>query len=300
MKISLESLELLDAIEVRGSFSAAAVALHRVPSAVTHAIRRLEEDLGVTLFERQGRRSVMTAAGRTLLEEGRYLLQAAGDLECRVQRVATGWENEFRIAVEGAIDIVRLLPLIAEFDHQGSGTRLRFSHEVLGGCWDALASGRADLAIGAGGDPPPGGGFAMQSLGQIEFVFAVAPSHPLASHPEPLPMREISRYRGAVVADTSRQLLARSAGLLAGQQTLTVPHMAAKRAVQVAGLGVGHLPRPMAEAETAAGRLVIKKTEAGSPAAPIYVVWRTHQEGRALDWFRNALARPEVQQQLLW
>ena len=159
MKISLESLELLDAIEVRGSFSAAAVALHRVPSAVTHAIRRLEEDLGVTLFERQGRRSVMTAAGRTLLEEGRYLLQAAGDLECRVQRVATGWENEFRIAVEGAIDIVRLLPLIAEFDHQGSGTRLRFSHEVLGGCWDALASGRADLAIGAGGDPPPGGGF---------------------------------------------------------------------------------------------------------------------------------------------
>lgn len=299
MKISLESLELLDAIEVRGSFSAAATALHRVPSAVTHAVRKLEQDLGVALFERRGRRAALTAAGRTLLDEGRYLLQAAGDLECRVQRVATGWESELRIAVEGAIEMARLAPLIAEFDRQGSGTRLRFSHEILAGCWDALVSGRADLAIGAGGDPPPGGGFTMQALGDVEFVFAVAPGHPLASHPEPLPLREIARHRGVVVADTSRQLLARSAGLLAGQATLTVPHMAAKRALQVAGLGVGHLPRPMAEAEQAAGRLVVKRTESGSPKAEVHVVWRSHQEGRALEWFCQAMARPGIAEMLL-
>ncbi|MRR51955.1 MAG: LysR family transcriptional regulator, partial [Rhodocyclaceae bacterium] len=110
MKISLDALELLDAIDLRGSFAAAAQALHRVPSAITHAVRKLEEDIGVELFVREGRRAQLTAAGRTLLEEGRQLLQAAGELECRVRRVATGWENELSLAVDAALDLTRLFP----------------------------------------------------------------------------------------------------------------------------------------------------------------------------------------------
>ena len=50
MLISLDALQILDAIDTRGSFAAAADALHRVPSALTHAIRKLEDDLAVTLF----------------------------------------------------------------------------------------------------------------------------------------------------------------------------------------------------------------------------------------------------------
>ena len=44
----------------------------------------------------------------------------------------------------------------------------------------ALADQRADLVVGASGDPPPGGGYATQPLGGMRFVFAMAPSHPLA------------------------------------------------------------------------------------------------------------------------
>lgn len=289
MKITLDALQILDAIEMRGSFAAAAEVLHRVPSALTHAMRRLEDDLGVQLFVRSGRRAVLTPAGRTLLEEGRYLLRDAAELEAQVQRVAKGWETELRIAVEGLIDIALLLPLVAEFDREQSGTRLRFSSEVLNGAWDAVLSGRADMIVGALGEPPISSGLALQPIGTVNMVFAVAPSHPLAIAPEPLSPEQIARYRAIVVADTSRELASRSYGLQSGQETLAVPDMNSKLAAQIAGLGVGHMPRALALREQAKGTLIIKQTEENQPF-PMYLAWRSSHKGKALAWFRKRLS----------
>lgn len=299
MKISLDALQLMDAIALRGSFAAAAESLHRVPSAVTHAVRKLEEDLGVALFIREGRRAVLTPAGQALLEEGRRLIKAAGALECRVQRVAKGWEMELRIAVDSLIDIAQLLPLVKEFDALDSSTRLRFSQEVLGGGWDALFTGRADLALGAPGDPPSSAGLAVHPWGSVPFVFAIAPEHPLNALPDPLPMTEIARHRVVVVADSSRELLARSVGLVDGQLTLTVPTLAAKAAAQAAGLGVGHLPIGLARREVAAGRLVVRETEGGHVQDNLHLAWRTGASGKALDWFRKKLETAEWRDRLL-
>jgi DNA-binding transcriptional LysR family regulator len=93
MRLSLDALLVLDAIERKGSFAAAADELHRVPSAITYTVQKLEEDLDVQLFDRRGHRAKLTPAGRELLSEGRHLLRAAGDIESRVKRVATGWRR---------------------------------------------------------------------------------------------------------------------------------------------------------------------------------------------------------------
>ncbi|MGZ5042313.1 MAG: LysR family transcriptional regulator, partial [Usitatibacter sp.] len=124
MALTLESLQVLDAIDRKGSFAAAAEDLHRVPSAITYSVRQLEDGLGVELFDRSGHRAVLTDAGRELLAEGRRLLQAAADLECRVQQVAKGWESELRIALDTIIGIDGMFSLIGEFYQQQSGTRL--------------------------------------------------------------------------------------------------------------------------------------------------------------------------------
>lgn len=299
MKISLEALQVLDAIESRGSFAAAAQDLHRVPSALTHAINKLEEQLGFDLFERDGRRAVLTPAGRTLLEDGRNLLRAAGELECRARRVATGWESELRIAVSALIDTPRLYPLLAEFYTQMSGTRIRLLTEVLAGCWDALVTDRADLVLGAEGEAPPGGGYVMKPLGQSDFVFAVAPHHPLAAEPEPLSAATIQQHRAVALADTARQLIARTAGLLSGQDVLTVASFADKLAAQVAGLGVGHLPRHIAEREVQSGRLVVRQVAEAAPQIPHYVAWRSGHQGKALRWFAERLEDEALRRQLL-
>lgn len=299
MRLSLDALLVLDAIDRKGSFAAAADELHRVPSAITYTVQKLEEDLDVLLFDRRGHRAKLTAAGRELLNEGRHLLRAAGELESRVKRVATGWEAELRIAYDDLIPARSILQLAEEFYREQCSTRLRISAEILGGCWDALATERADLVIAAPGDGPSGGGYSAREMGSVEWVFAVAPTHPLASAPEPLKREDILKYRVAAVADSSRNLPPRSAGLLGGQDLLTVHSLQAKLEAQVMGLGAGNLPRFLAEREAAAGRLVVKRTEEGKSTAPLYLAWRTAHRGKAIAWFLKRLQQPKALEQLL-
>ena len=191
MRISLDALLVLDSISRNGSFAAAGEELHRVPSAITYTIQKLEQDLEVKLFDRSGHRAKLTEAGEELLREGRHLLRSATDLECRVKRAATGWETELRIALDDIIPTERLFPLLKDFYREGSGTRVKLAAEILGGCWDALLSGRADMVIAAPGDAPPEGSLAVEPMGQFEFVFVVAPDHPLANAPEPLSVQDL-------------------------------------------------------------------------------------------------------------
>jgi DNA-binding transcriptional LysR family regulator len=299
MKLSLEALQVLDAIDRKGSFAAAADDLHRVPSAVTYSIRQLEEALGVELFDRSGHRAVLTDAGRELLAEGRRLLRAASDIECRVQQVAKGWESELRIAVDAIVSLDRIFRLVAEFYDERTGTRLRISEEVLGGTWDALASGRVDLAIGAAGEAPSGRNYATRPLGPVEMVFVAAPFHPICDAPMPLTDAVIQSHRAVSIADTSRLLPPRTVGLLSGQDVLTVPTLEAKAAAHVAGLGVGFLPRPIAEREAAAGRLRILAVAAPRAPTELVIAWRPGQEGRALKWFVKRIGDPLVAAELL-
>jgi DNA-binding transcriptional LysR family regulator len=294
MRLSLDGLQVLDAIDRKGSFAAAAAELHRVPSAITYTVRQLEQDLDVLLFDRRGHRAKLTAAGFELLNEGRQLLRAAADLECRIQQVARGWETELRIAVDTIIGPEKLLLLVEAFYRVASGTRIRIMTEVLGGSWDALASARADLVIGASGDAPSGGGFATMPMGRVQFVFVAAPSHAINHEPLPLAESTITRFRAVSVADSARNLMPRTIGLLSGQDVLTLPSMSAKVAAHIAGLGVGFLPLALAEREARAGRLNILPVDIAKPAGDALIAWRPNRTGKALRWFLAQLEAPAM------
>src|SRR5471032_840421 len=180
LRLSLEALQIVDAIDRRGSFSAAGKELHKVPSTISYTVGKLEDDLGVQVFERNGPRVVLTRAGLELLKEGRYLLKAAQDLEHRVRRVASGWETELAVGMDSMFSTLMLNPDVCAFYEVAQQTRLRIVHEALSGTWEALLDRRVDLLIGAPGDGPAGGGYVSEPIGSISFVFAVAPTHPLA------------------------------------------------------------------------------------------------------------------------
>jgi DNA-binding transcriptional LysR family regulator len=289
MRLSLDALLVLDAIDRKGSFATAADELHRVPSAITYAVQKLEQDLDVVLFNRSGHRAQLTPAGRELLDSGRHLLRAAEELECRVKRVATGWETELRIAASDLIPFTRVQCVVAEFFEGGHGTQIRILREVLGGTWDALVAGRADLAVGADASMPSGGGYTIRPLGIVDFVYAIAPDHPLAHVAEPIPAAEIMKYRSVSAADSSRNLPPASVGILSGQQVFTVPDLAAKLDAQCTGLGVGYLPCHLAAPAIDAGRLVIREVEEPKPATQLFLAWHTKNKGKALQWFARRL-----------
>jgi DNA-binding transcriptional LysR family regulator len=123
----------------------------------------------------------------------------------------------------------------------------------------------------------------------MSFVFAVAPTHPLATIRHRLGKAELTAHRAVAVADSVRLLQARTVGLLFGQDTLSVPDMQTKYEFQLAGLGFGFLPEAWARADIAAGRLVEKEVEEPKPDETLYMAWRTGEEGAALKWWRERL-----------
>jgi DNA-binding transcriptional LysR family regulator len=287
MRLTLDALETLDAIAEKGSFARAAEVLHRVPSALTYTVNKLESDLGVAIFDRSGKRAVLTAAGRELLDRGRELLRQAGDIEARIKRAGEGWETALTIAVDGVVPLDRIYPMISEFDALTCGTRLRLTREIFGGGWDALIDRRADLALGAPGEAPSGYGLQYREWCRIPFVFACAPGHPLAKAKEPLAADQIARHRVVVVADSSRRLPGRSSGIQPNQDMLVVPTLGAKLEAQIAGLGVGYLPQYLAAPAEKARQLVIRKVRHDRDRPLLTVAWRADEEGQALRWFRE-------------
>ncbi len=108
--LTLEALRVMDAIDRRGSFAAAADELGRVPSALSYTMQKLEEELDVVLFDRSGHRTKFTNVGRMLLERGRVLLEAADKLTTDAEALARGWETHLTIVTEALVPTAAFFP----------------------------------------------------------------------------------------------------------------------------------------------------------------------------------------------
>lgn len=288
-EITIDALKVLDAIDRKGSFAGAANELFRVPSAISYTVQKLEEDLNVSIFDRSGHRATLTPAGRYLLEEGRSLLEAAQTLAHTTRQVAQGWETRLKIAVNSLIPLQALFPAIKAFHELGVPVDVQLIEEVFAGTWDALQSRRADLAIGADNFSKPAGNFTTRKLGDMPFVYAVAPDHPLTTVAQPLTEDDIQQYPAAVAADTSRRLPPGTAGIFRRQRTLTVSNLDQKIAVQEAGLGVGWLPTARIRPQLADGRLVALEVKDTRQNVELYLARHSDDRGKALMWFWDRL-----------
>jgi DNA-binding transcriptional LysR family regulator len=308
-----DALVMIDTIAREGSFAAAARELGKVPSALTYSVRQLEEALDVLLFDRSSRQAQLTAAGAELLHEGRRLLHEMDAVANRVRRVASGWEAQLSISVEDILSMSVMFELVQAFcesretrrdgDVGGPATRLRLRNDVLAGTWEALVTGAVDLAVGVSGEHANPGGIELQPLGEVGFVFCVAPHHPLARMAEPLSDAELVHHRAIAVADTAQRLAPITVNLLPGQDVLTVPHMRAKLEAQLRGLGCGFVPEPMAEAHLEAGHLVARTTTRTAAPARLYYAWRAERGavaiGRALAWWLQQLESATTRRALI-
>lgn len=289
MKINLEVLIILDALDRQGSFAAAAAELYKTPPALSYMVQKLENDLNVVLLDRSGHRAKFTATGRLMLEKGRKLLRAAQSLEQQAHYVEKGWESELTLGLDALFPFELLLPLIEEFYQDHHLTRLRFSHEVLAGSWESLVQGCADIVIGAVALPLTHSGFSFSPMGSLHYRFCIAPHHPLAQAEEPLSADVIRPHRAVVVRDTSRINLPQNLHVLEDQDTLTVFDFRSKLQIQLAGLACGYLPDYLAAPYLASGKLVTKKVENKSNFDTAYLGWNDSANGLAALWWREKL-----------
>ncbi len=332
-----EALAMMDTIARTGSFAAAARELGKVPSALTYNVRQLEDALDVLLFDRRSRQAQLTAAGTELLIEGRRLLEQIDAVANRVRRVGCGWETQLTIAADDVVSRTTLFELCEAFyalrpwsaselpagsaartdtariqppAHDvtsGPGTRLRLRTEVLAGTWEALVAGEADLAIGVGSEGVVPADIAVEPLGEVAFVFAIAPQHPLAASTEPISDAHLAVQRAVAVADSAQRLNPITVNLLPGQEVLTVSSVQDKIDALLRCLGCGYLPEPLARPHIEAGRLVVRATQRLGHRAQLVYAWRCvigpkgqrMDLGLALQWWLAQLANPATRRALL-
>ena len=296
-----DALAMLQTIAATGSFAAAARELSLVPSALTYRVRRIEDALDVLLFDRSSRQARLTEAGAELLREGSRLLEEIDAVANRVKRVATGWESQLTIAVDSIISKTTVLELCESFFALNPPTRIKLRDETLSGTLACLTSGQADLALGIA-ESGTNADIHSKPLGDVSFVYAVAPHHPLASAPEPLKDEWIRQHRAVAVADTIARGNGMTMGLLGGQDVFTVATMKDKLDVQLRGLGSGFVPECMARAYIETGRLVVKKMERPQRIVRVNYAWRSltkADHGRALTWWLAQLESPATRAALL-
>jgi molybdate transport repressor ModE-like protein len=287
-----DALALLQTVARAGSFAAAARELGLVPSAVTYRVRQVEDALDALLFDRASRQARLTDAGAELLREGERLLGEVDAVANRVRRVATGWESQLTIAVDVVLSGAIMMELSQAFFEVAPNTRLRLRDEALSGTLQAVASGEADLALGVPLETGATMGLQSRPLGELEFVFAVAPHHPIAALPQPLGDDVLQKHRAVAVADSIQRGSGVTLGLLAGQDVFTVPTMKAKLDAQLRGLGVGFLPESLARPFLETGRLVRLQVRRPPRIARLSYAWREGGPlgiGRGLQWWLTQL-----------
>ncbi|MEY4651889.1 MAG: hypothetical protein RI884_470 [Pseudomonadota bacterium] len=297
-----EALALLQSVARAGSFAAAARELGLVPSAVTYRVRQIEDALDALLFDRSSRQARLTDAGAELLREGGRLLSELDAVANRVRRVATGWESQLTLAVDTVLCPDTVMELAQAFLEVAPQTRLRLRDEALSGTLECLATGQADLALGVSLETGTAAGIKSRVMGELDFVYAVAPHHPLARLPEPLADELLLQHRAVAVADSVQRGHAITLGLLAGQDVLTVATMQAKLDAQLRGLGAGFLPEPLARPHLKAGRLVVKRVQRPGRIARVSYAWRDTggtRPGKALAWWLAQLESPATRAALM-
>ena len=290
--ITLEVLETIDAIERRGSFAKAAEELNKATSAVSYTVQKLEEQLDIALFQRQGRRSVLTPAGQLILTEGREILHTTARLANKAKEVATGWEPRLSIAMESLLPYSTFFNVLKAFLLEHPSLEVDVCECVLNGGWEALEQGRVDLIIGAPGPVPLQKGYRAVPIAPLNLAPVIAANHEIANTLKQHEEHEVllAKLRRVITHDTSIIDITRSAGLSNDGKTFYVQTIDQKVEAIRAGIGIGHLPRHRIQYLIDNGELIELKIEKKGTAEN-FIAWKISNKGKALQALSKQLIK---------
>ena len=287
--VSLEALLVLDAIEYRGSYAAAAEQLNKVPSALSYVVQKLEDQLNVTIFVRQGRRAVLTPAGKHLLIEGRKVLLAINALSEQTQTIANGWEPKIRIACDSIMDIKQVFTGIQCFLIDNENIQIDVKEEVMNGTWEALIEDRVDLVIGAPAPVPSQKGIHAIKMKELDSVLVVSKSHHLSKVKSPIQTSELSKYRSVVVHDSAKNEIPWSINIIEGSQHFYVSTIAHKLEAIMSGIGIGYLPTHIVQKYIISGELTEIVLKDKKLPQDLFMAWKITNKGKGLRALKTIL-----------
>ncbi|HEM7807847.1 LysR family transcriptional regulator [Burkholderia multivorans] len=252
--LTSDHIDMLLTVIDKGSFSAAARALGRTPSAISMAIANLEAELDLVLFDRGTREPTPTAAMAALLPDARAIAERLHALRAHAQHLSEGVEDTLRLGLAAEVDGAPVARALAAVSATYPALAVSIVTAPQDAIVDALHRGAVDLCVAYGGlDLHPQE--QIHALWTETLVAVATPTHPLiaeAAHPEAI--EQLSGFRQIVIADPDRPLT--DVRPVIGNRTWKVTDMATAIALVKAGHGWANLPESAIGAHVAARELV--------------------------------------------
>jgi DNA-binding transcriptional LysR family regulator len=198
IRVSLKQWRMFHAVIDFGGFFAGADSLHVTQSTVSHAVAKIQEQLGLPLFELKGRKAELTEAGKILLERSRELVRSAAELEELAANLRHGWGHEIRIVVDSSFPSHLLTLALQALSIDSRKIKLGVREASQEQAEQALRGDLADLTISR--QVPLG--FVGQELGQIEHVAVAHPKNPLFALKRQITADDLKAESQIVISDT--------------------------------------------------------------------------------------------------
>jgi DNA-binding transcriptional LysR family regulator len=294
--VSLDQLRSFIAAVDEGSFSAASRKLLRSQSVVSETISNLEEQIGVSLFDRSGRYPKLTPAGVVLLADARSIVTGVDLLKARAKGMAVGLEPELSVVVDVFYPIGAITQVAKEFRQHYPGVALRIYVEALGAAIQPVLDGRCSIGV-IGSLPAVPDTLTNERLPGIAYLMVAARDHPLASYKGKIPKEVLRKHTQIIITDRSELSSGREFGVLSST-TWRLGDLFAKHHFLLNGLGFGGMPLHAVRKDLEEGRLFVLPIEDAPPDGLILsmsVVWQTKSPpGPAGRWFIERLKQIPV------
>lgn len=257
--VTLDQLRTFIAAVEEGSFSAAGRKLRRAQSVVSQTLANLENQLGIKLFDRTARYPRLTEAGRSLLADARSVADNVDSFKSRARSMREGLEPELGVAVDVMYPMDALTRAATASREKYPYTPLRLYVEALGGVIKPVLDRTCSIGV-IGSLPVVPDELFTEALLEIPFVTVVSPNHALAGLRRTVSTSAIAKHVQLVLTDRTTLSEGRDYSVLSAR-TWRLADLGAKHAFLRAGLGWGHMPLHMVQADLDAGTLVKIRVE---------------------------------------
>src|SRR5712671_6332154 len=295
--VSLDQLRTFIAAVDEGSFSAASRKLLRAQSVVSETISKLEEQIGLQLFDRAGRYPKLTAAGSAVLGDARSIIAGVDLLKARAKGMSAGLEPELSVVIDVFYPIDAITQVAKEFRQNYPGVALRIYVEALGGAIQPILDGRCSIGI-VGSLPVIPDTLTNERMPGIAFFMVAAYDHPLSSYKGKIPKEILGKHTQIVLTDKSDLSSGREFGVMS-PATWRLADLFAKHHFLLNGLGWGGMPLHAVRKDLEEGRLSVLPIEDVPPDGLILAmsaVWQTKSPpGPAGRWFIDRLKQIPVE-----
>jgi len=280
--ITIEQIQCLKALVDAGSFSMAAEKQGKAKSAMIYSIKRLEEQLGFSVIERNGYKSKLTAKGRDFLDSSKKLLTEYEQLLIKCSHLESHIESFFRLSISGIYGMDMVHPVIANAMTAFPQTEIQLEREILSG-ERMLNADMVDLAIFENIRNKKD--LDYKQIDEVKMVLTVAANHPFLNIPKSKQsISDLYKYpqiiqRSTIVEDDYK------IGVHSDSLQWKVSDTNSKHDIISHGLGWGRLPLPLIQNDLNTGKLVQLNWLEDDDMTPIYIAKKKNRmKGKVADF----------------